>query len=188
MGARGLVIRDDLDAAALRRFAQAEPDRRAALRALAIAQALEGVSRAEAARVVGRERQSLRDAVVRYNAEGLAGLRDRPQPRRREKLDAAQQEVLRAWVLQGPDPDVDGLSSYRLLDIAAHVEQRWGVSYALSALARLLHRMGLSWQKARPAHPKGSVEVRELYKKPCRRADGRRCRASWQTDPGLVRG
>ena len=70
MGARGLAIRADVDAAGLRRFAQSEPDRRAALRALAIAQALDGASRAEAARLVGRERQSLRDAVVRYNAEG----------------------------------------------------------------------------------------------------------------------
>ncbi|MBV9747623.1 MAG: winged helix-turn-helix domain-containing protein [Acetobacteraceae bacterium] len=187
MGARGLAIRDDLEAAALRRFAQTEPDRRAALRALAIAQALEGASRAEAASVVGRERQSLRDAVVRYNAEGLAGLHDRPRPRRREKLDKARQEDLRAWVLRGPDPDVDGLSSYRLLDIAAHIEACWGVCYTLSALARLLRRMGLSWQKARLAHPKGSAEARELYKKPRRRAGGRRCRASWQADPGLVR-
>jgi len=124
MGARGLVIRDDLEAAALRRFAQTEPDRRAGLRALAIAQALEGASRAEAARVVGRERQALRDAVVRYNAEGLAGLRDRPRPPRREKLDETQQETLRTWVLQGPDPERDGLSSYRLLDIAAHIERK----------------------------------------------------------------
>ena len=89
MGARGLVIRDDMGAAELRRFAQGEADRRAALRALAIAQALEGASRADAARVVGRERQSLRDAVLRYNAEGLTGLRDRPRSGRAEKLTTA---------------------------------------------------------------------------------------------------
>lgn len=133
MGARGLAIRDDLDAAALRRFAQGEANRGAALRALAIAQAVEGASRAEAARVIGRERQSLRDAVLRYNAEGPAGLRDRPRPGRREKLDETRQEELRAWVLQGPDPEADGMSSYRLLDIAAHVQQRWAVPYTLSA-------------------------------------------------------
>jgi len=188
MGARGLAIRDDLEAAALRQFAQTEPDRRAALRALAIAQALDGTSRAEAARVVGRERQSLRDAVTRYNAEGLAGLRDRARPGRREKLDAGQQDELRIWVLQGPDPERDGLSSYRLLDIAAHIEACWGVSYTLSALARLLRRMGLSWQKARPAHPKGSAEARELYEKARRRTGGGGRRPSWQADPGLVRG
>ncbi len=188
MGARGLVIRDDLDAAALRRFAQTEPDRRAALRALAIAQALEGASRAEAARRVGRERQSLRDAVVRYNAEGLTGLRDRPRSGRREKLDTEQQVALRAWVLCGPDPEADGLSSYRLLDIAAHVEACWDVRYTLSALSRLLHRMGLSWQKARPAHPKGNAEARELYKKPRGRAGGGRCRPPRQDTATVVRG
>ena len=74
---RGLVIRDDRNASELRRFAAAAADRRAALRALAIASALEGSSRTDAARVIGRERQSLRDSVVRYNAEGLDGLKDR---------------------------------------------------------------------------------------------------------------
>ncbi len=90
MGARGLMIRDDVGAAELRRFAQGEADRCAALRALAIAQALEGASRAEAARLVARERQSLRDVVVRFNAEGLAGLRNRPRPGRPGKLSRAQ--------------------------------------------------------------------------------------------------
>jgi hypothetical protein len=45
----------------------------AASRAYAIAHALEGLPRAEAARLAGMERQALRDAVVRYNAEGSAG-------------------------------------------------------------------------------------------------------------------
>ena len=45
----------------------------------AIAVALEGMSRAEAARMAGMERQALRDVAVRYNAEGLAGLHDRPR-------------------------------------------------------------------------------------------------------------
>lgn len=38
----------------------------------AIAHALEGMSRAEAARLAGMERQALGDAVVGYNARGLA--------------------------------------------------------------------------------------------------------------------
>ncbi len=188
MGARGLVMRDDVGAAALRRFAQGETDRCAALRALAIARALEGASRAEAARLVGRERQSLRDAVVRYTAEGLAGLRDRPRPGRPEKLTVAQRDELRAWVLQGPDPEVDGMSSYRLLDIAAHIEQRWAVSYTLSALSRMLHRMGLSWQTTRPAHPNSDAGAQELYKKPHGHAGGDRSRSSRQGAAAVVRG
>ena len=62
MGA-ALMIRDVLPPAALRRHARHEPNRRAALRMLAIANALEGMSRAEAARLAGMERQALRDAV-----------------------------------------------------------------------------------------------------------------------------
>ena len=71
MGA-ALAIRDDLAAAELRRHARCEPNRRAALRVLAIANALEGLSRAEAARLAGMERRAPRGAVARYNAEGLS--------------------------------------------------------------------------------------------------------------------
>jgi transposase len=53
---------------------------------LTIAHALDELSRAEAARLVGLERQALRDAVVRYNGEGLDGLRDRPKPGRPSTL------------------------------------------------------------------------------------------------------
>lgn len=186
MAGRGLPIQGDLDAAELRRFARSEPDRRAALRALAIAQALDGASRGDAARLVGRERQSLRDAVVRYNAEGLAGLHDRPRSGRHGKLDEEQRDSLRAWVLQGPDPEADGMSTYRLIDIAAHIEHEWSVSYTLSALSKLLRRIGLSWQKARPAHPQGDVEARELYKKTGRRAGSARRRPSREDVAALV--
>ncbi len=74
MGAKGLRIRGDVPAAELRRLARREEDRAAAARMQAIAGALEGLSRAEAARLAGMERQALRDAVLRYNAESLAGL------------------------------------------------------------------------------------------------------------------
>lgn len=70
MGA-ALAIRTDLASPArLRALARRERDARAATRMLAVANALEGMTRAEAARLAGMERQALRDAVVRYNAEG----------------------------------------------------------------------------------------------------------------------
>jgi transposase len=162
---RGLQIRGDRDAVELRQYAEHEPDRRAALRALAIASALEGASRAEAARLVGRDRQALRDAVVRYNAEGLTGLHDRPGRGQQPRLTQDQQSDLKAWVVKGPDPEQDGMSTYRLIDIAAHIEAKWGVTYTASAVSKLLRRMKLSWQKARPSHPQGDAQVRESFKK-----------------------
>lgn len=87
MGDKGLPIRKDFSAFELRRLARREPDRNAAARMIAIAGALEGLSRAEAARLAGMERQALRDAVVRYNAEGLAG-HDRPRSGRAPRAAA----------------------------------------------------------------------------------------------------
>ena len=107
MGA-ALRIRDELTPEALRRRARQEPNRRAALRMLAIANALEGMSRAEAARLAGMERQAPRDAVLRYNAEGLPGLYDRPKPGRPQRLGEAGQAALAARVFRGPDPGRDG--------------------------------------------------------------------------------
>jgi NAD(P)-dependent dehydrogenase (short-subunit alcohol dehydrogenase family) len=46
---------------------------RVAARLYGIANALDGMSRAEAARLAGMERQALRDAVLHYNSEDLAG-------------------------------------------------------------------------------------------------------------------
>lgn len=64
MGARGLPIRDDVPACELRRLARREADRAAAARMHAVANAPEGMSRAEAARLAGMERQASRDAVT----------------------------------------------------------------------------------------------------------------------------
>ena len=54
-----------------------ERDAQAARRMLALALVLEGVDRKTAAETCGMDRQTLRDWVHRYNAEGLAGLTNR---------------------------------------------------------------------------------------------------------------
>jgi transposase len=61
------------------------------MRLLAIANALEGLSRADAARLAGMERQALRNVVLRHNAEGPQGLHDRPRSGRPETLTPGQQ-------------------------------------------------------------------------------------------------
>jgi transposase len=160
-----LAIRQDLPAEELRRLARREPDRRAATRLLAIANALDGFSRAEAARLAGMERQALRDAVIRYNAEGPSGLHDRPRAGRPEALMPGQQAALKAWVRRGPDPERDGVSAWRLVDICAHAEEAYGVRYSGWGMSRLLRRLGLSRQTTRPRHPEGRAAERAAFKK-----------------------
>ena len=182
-----LAIRQDLPPAALRRLARHEPNRRAAMRLLAVAHALDGFSRAEAARLAGMERQALRDAVIRYNAEGPAGLHDRPRSGRPEALTEGQQAALKAWVLRGPDPERDGVSAWRLVDICARAEKAYGVRYSAWGMSRLLKRLGLSRQKTRPRHPQGSAAERAAFKKGAWiEARGARHRAPRRTAAALV--
>ena len=74
------ITRMDLDAPGLRRAAARCREAASTRRMLALALVVEGKSRTDAARACGMDRQMLRDWVHRYNAEGLAGLSDRPQP------------------------------------------------------------------------------------------------------------
>jgi hypothetical protein len=72
-----LTIRNDLTAVELRRLARRERDARVGRQMLAIANALDGMSRAMAAKLAGTDRQTLRDWVIRYIERGVPGLGDR---------------------------------------------------------------------------------------------------------------
>ena len=182
-----LAIRQDLTPTELRRLARFEPDRRASMRLLAITNALEGMSRAEAARLAGMERQALRDAVIRYNTEGPEGLYDRPRSGRPEGLSEDRQAALKAWVLRGPDPERDGVSAWRLVDIRDHAERAYGVRYSEWGMSPLLRRLGLSHQKARPRHPQGSAAEQAAFeKRTWVEARGHRRGPSASRDPALV--
>ena len=67
------ITRVDMNAATLRKEASRHSDAKAARRILAIAMILEGAKRKIAAERCGMDRQTLRDWVHRYNAEGIGG-------------------------------------------------------------------------------------------------------------------
>ncbi len=160
-----LPIRTDLSAAELRALARRQKDPRAASRMSAIAHALEGKSRGEAARLSGMERQALHDAVVRYNAEGLSGLHDRPKGRRRPVLNDAEGAALVDLVLAGPDLIRHGRTEWTLPALAEEIARLWGKSLHPASLSRVLRRLGLSKQKTRPRHPQANAEAQEAFKK-----------------------
>lgn len=173
MGARGLPIRGDVPPAELRRLARREPDRAAAVWLYAVANALEGMTRAEAARLAGveprgspdMERQALRDAVVCCNAEGLAGLRNRLHPGPAPRLDEARRAALKQLVLAGPDVEATGLSAWTLPDLCRKVERRWGVRCHAGHMSKIVRGLGLSRQKARPTHPKVDPDAQAAFAK-----------------------
>jgi transposase len=153
--------------AELRALARRERDGRVSARLLALANALDGMSRDAAARAAGMDRQTLRDWVHRYNAEGVEGLRDRPRPGRPRALDEGRQATLKALVLRGPKLERDGCVAWRVRDLCGLVERRFGVRYSESGIRRVLHGLDLSWQKARPIHPEADPRAQERFKKTC---------------------
>ena len=164
MGA-AVAVRQHIPAEQLRYWARQETDGRVACRLLGVANALDGISREQAARQAGMDRQTLRDWVIRFNAEGVEGLRDRPKSGRPPWLDQGQMAAFKALVLRGPDPERDGVSTWRAKDLCRIVEQRFGVVYSENGMLRLLHDLDLSWQKARPIHPEADRKAQDRFKK-----------------------
>ena len=102
------------------------------------------MSRAQAARAAGIERQSLCDAIKRFNAEGIAGLTDRPKGHRRERLSEAEQAVLITRILRGPDPEKGEPCAWTLPDLCRFIEERFDKTMAPQSMSRVLRRLGLS--------------------------------------------
>lgn len=166
------ITRTEFSASDLRREAAREKDARASRRLLALALVLEGKTRTEAAESCGMDRQTLRDWVHRYNAEGLTGLFNRPLPGRQSRLSAEQLRELAAIVEAGPDPATDGVVRWRRIDLCAVVERRFGVRLAERSMGAILHRLGFARLSARPSHPQSDAEAQAVYKR-LRQSGGR---------------
>jgi transposase len=132
---------------------------------LALALVMEGWSRSAAAESCGMDRQTLRDWVHRYNAEGIAGLFNRALPGRSPKLSEGQMAALKAIVLRGPDLAVDRVERWRIVDLCRVVAERWDVAYSETGMLRLLWSLDLSHRKTRPVHPQTDAKAQQAFKK-----------------------
>lgn len=159
------ITRTEYSAAALRGLAGKTDDGAMVRRLLAMALVLEGESREEAASLNGMTRQTLRDWVHRYNAEGVAGLRSRTGPGRPPALSAAQMEELREIVLKGPDPERHIVVRWRCADLCEEVAERWSVRVCEQTMGRWLRRLEMTRLQPRPYHPKKDPKAEEAFKK-----------------------
>ena len=82
-----IPLRSDVTAADLRQQARRTRDASQARRLLALAEIYDGGTRSQAARIGGVTLQIVRDWVLRFNALGADGLRDRKAPGPKPKLN-----------------------------------------------------------------------------------------------------
>ena len=173
--AAAVKLRDDVSAAELRDLARRSRDAAQSRRLLALAAVAEGRPRAEAAVLGGMDRQTLRDWVHRFNAEGADGLLDRKLGGRPAKLTASEKAELAEIVAAGPDRAATGLVRWRRVDLKAEIEARFGVVYHERYVSQLLHNLGFTHLSARPRHAGQKPEVLEAFKKTSRA----RCAPPW---------
>lgn len=161
----GIPLRDDFTAGDLRHLASRCKDARQSRRLLSLAAVYDGMSREDAARIGGMDRQTLRDWVHRFNAEGPDGLTDRKAPGQQRYLSEAQMAELSRIVEAGPDPATDGVTRWRRVDLQVVIEDRFGVTYSERAISTLLKVLGFSHMSARPQHPSQDGRVIASFKK-----------------------
>lgn len=112
------------------------------------------------------QRQTLRDWVHRYNADGIAGLLDRPRPVRPGLLNAEQRRAAFEVIVEaGPDVAVDGVVRWRRVDLKRVVEARFGVIIAERTIGDLLQARGFRHLSVRPRHPSCDKAVQEDFNK-----------------------
>src|SRR6187200_2179718 len=110
-------VQTDYTASKVRRFAKCAKDGAQARRLLALAAVLDGVSREEAARLGGMDRQTLRDWVIRFNEQGPDGLINIASPGAPAKLDEEHKAFLARIVDEGPTPAIHGVVRWRACDL-----------------------------------------------------------------------
>jgi len=159
------ITRKDYTAEGLRRQAGRCQDADAARRILAVALVLDGSSRGEAAKLCGMERQTLRDWVHRYEAEGLDGLFDRPRSGRPPGLTAEQEAELARMVEAGPELETHGVIRWRRVDLQKVIAEKFAVSLHERSVGRLLRKLGFRRVSPRPRHPETDQAAQETFKK-----------------------
>ena len=164
-------LREDYKARDLRALAKASRDANQTRRLLALAAIYEGSSRGEAARIGGVGIQpfdKLRSAdwVLAFNAAGPEGLIDGKAPGKVPLLNAEQRAALRRIVEAGPNPAVDGVVRWRLIDLAQWVYAEFGISISKQTLSRILRGLG-DYRKltARPRHHAQDPAALAAFKK-----------------------
>ena len=160
-----IPLRGDLDAARLRAIARGAKDAAQTRRLLALAAIYDGARRTEAAAIGGVTLQIVRDWVMKFNADGPDGLIDRKAPGQPSKLNDTHRAALKAVIESGPNPAVDGVVRWRLVDLCQWIWEEFRVAIAKQTLSRELRALGYRKLSARPRHHAQADGAIEDFKK-----------------------
>ncbi len=114
----------------------------------AIALLKEGLAPVEVARLVAVDRRSVRRWNAAYRVAGSGALAARPVPGRPSKLSARQRVQLEGILLRGASASGFESELWTCPRVAQVIGHRFGVSYHVDHIGRLLRSLG--WTPQRP--------------------------------------
>ena len=163
--------------------AKAAPQRQ---RLRVIRWAMDGLTAPEVARQTKLCRRQVQNWVRRFNALGLAGLKDKPGRGRPCPLSVEQQVEFKARLTASPTPE-DNVCTLRGEDIQRILKQEFGVLRKLSSVYYLLHSLGYSSLVPRPRHVQADSARQELFKKAsCPSSSPPSAKRILKTNPSLL--
>jgi transposase len=91
--------------------------------------------------VGGRDRQTLRDWVMRFNQQGAAGLINKSAPGAPGKLSKKHKAFLARLVVEGPIPAIHGVVRWRACDLVMRLHEGFDLSLSDDRLYVMVPRV-----------------------------------------------
>lgn len=127
---------------------------------------LQGYSYKQVADVIGRSDKTVYNYVKAYQQGGLDGLIMGVSPGAPRKLTLEQEQELVHTIIHSLPVDVGfpARHNWTLALIASFIESKWGKTYTLRGVSRLLHDLGLSYFKATYTLANADTEKQAVFK------------------------
>lgn len=107
-----------------------------------------GVAPVEVARQVGADRRSIRRWKAAYQRCGAQGIHAKPAAGRPSRLSEARKRRLTQWLARGAQATGFSTDLWTCPRVGALIQRRWGISYHVDHICRLLRTLG--WSPQRP--------------------------------------
>jgi len=120
----------------------------------------------DVARILGVGRQSVRNWILSFRAQGIAGLIDKPRGHRQSKLSNAQWAEVADWLERVVSPQGDPCH-WTLEKLRETIEAQFAVRLGLTPLWRQVRKMGFRLKIPRPVHAKADPQKQVDFKKNC---------------------
>ncbi len=101
--------------------------------------------------------KTIREWAKRFSSDGIKGLRYKPGRGIKSKLNKSQGATIKEWVKEDP--------SMTLKEIVIRVKEVFEITTSISAVHRILKKLGLAYITPRPIHYKQNKKDRDEFKK-----------------------